>query len=30
MLEILHELASEMNKEKRDIFHEDVIADGDH
>jgi len=29
-LEVLHELANEMNKAKREIFHEGVIADGNH
>jgi len=29
-LEVLHELANEMNKVKREIFHEGVIADGNH
>jgi len=30
VLEILHELASEMNKAKREIFNEGVIADRNH
>ena len=30
VLEILHELTSEMNKAKREIFHGCVNADGNH